>query len=129
MHMKSYSTLMGIGLVILWAVGLGDPSASQWLTWLNGFAALCAFGLAGFSAPFPSRQLMILGPAGISFGLVALWAVALSRNVVPWQTWWTFAFGCGFLVLAIFGVRTRRAPSLAEITEIERERERFRRGA
>src|ERR1041385_4416314 len=43
---RGTSIVLGAGLIIVWLVGLGN-GATSWLTWLDGVAALCAFGGAG----------------------------------------------------------------------------------
>lgn len=109
---KSFSTILGIGLVVLWICGLGSPSAAGWLTWLNGVAALCAFAIASYLTPYASRGTRLGLPMTLSLGLFACWIVALTTGVVGWLTWWTFAFACAFFLVGLGGASER--PSLVE---------------
>ena len=51
---RGASIVLGAGLIALWLVGLGNH-ATAWLTWLDGVAALCAFGLAAAIIPDRTR--------------------------------------------------------------------------
>ena len=91
---------MGVGLVILWIVGLGQH-ATPWMTWLDGLGALFAFALAGGLAATASLALGGGGIFALAIGLGVLWIIGLSTHAVVWLTWWTFAFACGFVLLGI----------------------------
>jgi len=106
---------MGIGLVILWIVGLGQH-ATPWLTWLDGLGALFAFALAGGLAATASAALGGGGIFALAIGLGVLWIIGLSTHAVGWLTWWTFAFACGFLLLGI--VTSVRGPITTRTTQM-----------
>ena len=133
--LKKYATLLGIGLAILWAVGLGAADASPWMTWLVGLAALCSFGIAAFTPTYASRNTKMGEAVLLATGLFFLWVAGLVSGIAPWMAWWTFAFACTYLLLGItVGLAPEQGPPMAEIpphhrTEEEKERERFRRGA
>lgn len=115
---KSISLLSAIGLTILWIAGLGSPFSASWLTWLDGVAALIGYGVT-----FGSSR--VSGPIGLAVGLFALWIIGMATNGAAWQNWWTFAFGCGYLLVGLM------APARAHVaTPVEHETtERFRRSA
>lgn len=107
--LKSISALLGVGLVILWIAGLGSTNVPGWMTWLDGAAALCAFGISAYLTPYSSRASKISMPLFLAVGLFILWMVGVSNAVAPpWMSWWNFAFACGFLCLGIYGGIERR---------------------
>jgi len=121
--------MLGIGLVILWIAGLGSMDARGWLTWLDGLGALCAFSLTAFMPSYSSRQSRSGGAIALGIGLLALWIIGITTPGPVWQAWWTFAFGCAFVVLG-FSLAGERAPATTSSqAEAERERERMRRSA
>jgi hypothetical protein len=87
---------LGLGLAVLWIAGL-VYHAAVWLTWLEGGAALIAFGLAAVFAVSTSAGMA--GSGLLALGLFALWIIALMAGGALWLAWWTFAFGCAFLLL------------------------------
>jgi hypothetical protein len=98
---RASSIALGIGLVVLWLVGLWN-GATAWLTWLNGVGGLVAFGIAASVTP------RVVGaaagsPIALSVGLFALWIIALITHATTWLTWWTFAFACAFLMVGMAG--------------------------
>lgn len=126
--MRAWSVIFGIGLVILWLAGLNNPNAQGWLTWFDGFAAVLAFVLSSSFSEYSTRRATFVGPVALSVGLFALWLVSLATAAPSWQGWWTFIFGCGFLIL---GLAARRPPAAIRPTEVRpaEERERFKKGA
>lgn len=126
---KSWSIIFGIGLGILWLAGLGAPSATPWMTWLDAVGALCAFLIAAGVSDSSARGRRVSSTLLLAIGLFALWIAGLASGVVAWQNWWTFAFACGFLILSIASgsVRTISATQY-EGGEVP-SRDRFRKSA
>jgi hypothetical protein len=108
-RVRTGSFLLGIGLAILWIVGLTTPGATGWLTWMSGLAALGAFMLSGSLTGSTSRRLNSSVPIGLSLILFFYWIIGLSTGAVAWQTWSTFVFGCIFLGLGLAASSTVRA--------------------
>jgi len=108
---RGTSIVLGIGLVLLWIVGLSNH-ASAWLTWLDGLAALCAFGVAAAAVP-EGAGVTAASPLGLSVGLYVLWIIGLAMHVETWLAWWTFAFATGFLLLGLFSGASTRRPTMA----------------
>src|SRR5579885_1766130 len=127
---KSWSIIFGIGLGILWLAGLGAPSATPWMTWLDAVGALCAFLIAAGVSDGSARGRRVSSTLLLSIGLYVLWIAGLSSGVVAWQNWWTFAFACGFLILAIgSGAMRRVSATRPEAGELPPVRDRFRKSA
>jgi hypothetical protein len=105
--LRSVSVVLAVGLVLLWLVGL-NQHATAWLTWLDGLAALCAFGLAIGAGPAVTRAIGAGGPIALGIGIGILWIIGLAMHTEPWLTWWTFAFACAFVVLGVAGGMNRR---------------------
>jgi hypothetical protein len=97
------SGVLGIGLVILWIVGLSDH-ATHWLTWLDGLGALCAFAVAAMAPSEGVRRDVSSASIALSIGLYVLWIIALATSAASWLAWWTFAFACAFLLLGVGGM-------------------------
>jgi peptidoglycan/LPS O-acetylase OafA/YrhL len=125
---KSTSVILGIGLIILWIAGLGSPNTTPWVTWLDGIGGIWAFLIAAGVSDRSGRGARSGNPIALAIGLFVLWIVALASHVVPWQSWWTFAFACAFLIVGIAGGAARPPRGQAEL-EQDRTRERFRRSA
>ena len=128
--MKALSVICGIGLLILWLVGLGSPNSTTWLAWWDAIAAVAAFIAAGSAN---TRQNAVAGAGVVALGIFVLWIVGLSTNGTPWQNWWTFAFACLMVVSAFAGtsIPTYRIESTSadRRSQEEAERNRFRKGA
>lgn len=125
--LRRISAVLGIGLVILWIVGLGSPEAERWLVWLDGAAALCAFGIAGMAPEVSTRASRVGSTFALSAGLYALWIIGLATDATRWMCWWNFAFACAFLLTGLSASREERAPLAVAQSELDRERERLRR--
>ncbi len=97
------SGVLGLGLVILWIVGLSNH-ATHWLTWLDGLAALCAFAVAAMAPTEGVRRNVSSASIALSIGLFVLWIIALAVGASSWLAWWTFAFACAFLLLGVGGM-------------------------
>lgn len=98
--MRTGMILLGIGLGLLWLVGLGYQ-ATPWLTWGNLVAALLSLG----TGLLPNSAVSALKASPFTLGglLVVLWIVGLASGASLWLTWWTFVFGVAYL---LFGVAT-----------------------
>jgi hypothetical protein len=87
---------LGLGLGVLWVVGLGT-GATNWLSWFMALAGLACWGTV---ALVPERRAGIVAAGNLAFvaaGLVALWIVALATSSTPWLVW--CCFGAAGLVL------------------------------
>ena len=130
--------VFGLGLLVVWVVGLSNPTASSWINWLDGMAALAAFSIAAFLPAYSSRRIRSAAPGLISFVLAVLWIAGMSTGVVSWQRWANALFAIAFGALSFFVTFERRAP-IEEYTPTEtkasfeavaeKERQRFRKGA
>jgi hypothetical protein len=130
--LKKYSTLLGIGLLVLWGTGLRSAEAAPWISWLVGVGALCSFGIAAFTPSYAGKNTKMGEAVLVGTGMFILWILGMSNGVVPWMAWWTFAFACAFLLLGIvLGLAPEKRPPMSELAShrMEEEKERFRRGA
>lgn len=112
---RGTSIALGVGLVILWIVGLSNH-ATMWLTWLDGLAAIAAFGVAAAAVPDTTRTgVLAASPIGLSVGLFVLWIIGVAMHVETWLAWWTFAFAVGFMLLGLglFSGASARRPTIA----------------
>ncbi|HVT07151.1 MAG TPA: hypothetical protein VHO67_06825 [Polyangia bacterium] len=91
--------ILGIGLAILWWVGL-SRNQSATLLWFDAVAAVLAFGMAALlegPEDSPSRPL---GPAVVGLGLAAVWIGGMAAHQPVWASWLNFAFAAAFLGVA-----------------------------
>ena len=108
---RGVSIVLGIGLTLLWLVGL-NQHATAWLTWFDGVGALVAFGIAGAVRGRAAGPSVGGGPIGLSIGLFVLWIVGLIQRSDLWLTWWTFAFACGFLIVGGLAAMETTRPTI-----------------
>jgi hypothetical protein len=99
--MRAGLVILGLGLVILWIVGLSEH-ATPWLDWLLLLGALLSFSTAGVTSlgrAAERRGFALAGPFTLSVGLLILWIIGLATGATAWLAWWTFAFAIGYGLL------------------------------
>lgn len=107
---RYFCIVLGIGLVVMWIAGLSTDDSPAWMNWLDLVAGIGAFIIAGAVNEIrASRYHLVIGPVLLASGLILLWIAGLSTNASFAMSWWNFAFGVAFAVLAIFGGTQRRA--------------------
>ncbi len=99
---------LGIGLLILWIVGLQAGSAG-WLLWLDFVGGVLSIIGGAALTDAVARYGRLGEPLFLSVGLFVLWIIALAVGMAAWKTWWTFAFACAYLLVAL-AAGTERAP-------------------
>jgi hypothetical protein len=89
--MKPVLAVIGVGMLILGFVGLGQ---STWLGWIDIIVGVLA--VLGSMAKLPRSEAY----TGLVLGVATLivWIVALATGVVPWMTWLTFIGGVAFIL-------------------------------
>jgi hypothetical protein len=117
--LRRVSSILGIGLLCLWGVALGDSSVSGWITWMVGLAAIFAFLIAVMTPAFPTRRERIQRPLEIAFGLFCLWAIGLFTEGAHWISWWSLGFSISFLLLALAGSSKRKSLRDQVLAELE----------
>jgi hypothetical protein len=102
------SLLIGLGLALLWWIGLSlDRSAT--MLWFNAVAAVIAFAIAGLVDEKEDNPANALGPAMLGLGLAALWIVGIASHQPVWLTWANFVFAAACLGVAVMAVGARHA--------------------
>ena len=102
--LKRVSTGLGMGLLALWALGLGDPGASSWVVWLLGLGALWSFGIALFSSDIPAQAERVAQPLALSVGLFAVWLIGITLDSSQWLNRWTFIAGVAYFLFGVSGL-------------------------
>jgi len=115
---RKSSYVIGLGLALLWAVGLGlRPHAT--LLWFDAVAALIAFAIGGLvDETGEHNPANAFGPAMLGLGLAALWIVGIASSQPSWAAWLNFPFAVACLAVAVMAVGTRHV----EITSHARAR-------
>jgi hypothetical protein len=103
--LRTWLTVLGIGMVVLWIAGLSSPVESRWMTWLDLVAAALTFVGVAFTTPATARNTRVSGTIALASGLFGLWVNGLIHHAVPWLTWWNFLFACAYLVVGIAASR------------------------
>jgi hypothetical protein len=93
--------VLGVGLIVLWLVGLGS-SSSNWLTWLDGIVGACSLIVAGVGFGDVRVERAASGwLIGLAISLFILWVVGLVTRTPVWLDWWTFGFACAYLLAGV----------------------------
>jgi hypothetical protein len=99
--------ILGIGLIIMWLVGLGQNPG--WLVWLDFVAGILSIAGA-FTIPSLSENLRVATPFLLAAGLFLLWLISLAvGGIEMWKTWWTFVFACAYTLLGVGAAASPRA--------------------
>jgi hypothetical protein len=93
--------LLGIGLLLLWLVGLSEESAG-WLLWLDFVAGILSI-IGGLALTRPRTAELVGEPVALAMALFVLWIIALATGTEAWKAWWTFAFACAYVLLGLAG--------------------------
>jgi hypothetical protein len=99
--LRTWTVILGLGLAILWIFGVTSRGEAGWLSWLQLVAGIYSLLVAASVDDLSPRRTRVSNTLSISIGLSVLWILALVSPVLRWQAWWTFAFACAYLVLAI----------------------------
>jgi NO-binding membrane sensor protein with MHYT domain len=92
--------ILGIGLAVLWWVGLSQNHAAT-ILWFDAVAAVLAFGIAALLPdPEETTPSRALGPAVLGLGLAAVWIVGMAAHQPVWASWLNFAFALSFIGVA-----------------------------
>lgn len=114
---KSWCVLLGVGLTMLWVIGLANNTSPSWLIWADGLAALASFVVGGFIPDErPLGRLPILGPYFLSIVVFAAWAIGFANLAPPWLVWWNFGFACCYFLVGF--AASGRSPSAGSSEEL-----------
>jgi hypothetical protein len=91
--------ILGIGLAILWWVGLSENHSATVL-WFDAVGAVLAFGIAALLPDPETNPSRALGPGLLGLGLAAVWIAGMSAHQPIWAAWLNFAFSLAFLGVA-----------------------------
>jgi hypothetical protein len=115
---KAADILLGLGLFLVWGAGVISNSGPAWLVWLNGFAGIMAFVLAGDATPDVNPASRIGGALALGLALFILWVTALAVHAFGWVAWATLVFSVAFFSLAL-GMGTASPSTRAERRRLE----------
>ena len=101
------SFIIGLGLALLWAIGLRlSPHAS--MLWFDVVAAVIAFSIAVLVDDTVEHATgNALGPALLGLGLAALWIIGVASRQPTWVAWVQFPFAVACLAVAVMSAGTR----------------------
>ena len=108
---KTLSIIFGVGLIALWVVAISTNGTSAWLTWIDGGIGVLGVIIGLAMTENSPKSLRSGGPIILALCLFALWIIALSvTGTTAWLTWWTFGFGCAFLLTGFSATSTPMTP-------------------
>ena len=91
--------ILGIGLAILWWVGLSENHSATVL-WFDAVAAVLSFGMAALIEEPEHSPSRAAGPAVLGVGLAAVWIGGMAAHQPIWASWLNFVFALGFMGVA-----------------------------
>src|SRR5262245_30626729 len=107
---RPWMIVLGIGLLLVWLAGVGYHTAS-WLLWLDFIGGILSIAAGLFAPAELSRNARMAMPLALSATLFLLWIISLVVGQEPWKVWWTFAFACGYLLVAALGATPTQRPT------------------
>jgi hypothetical protein len=104
---RKSSWLIGLGLALLWWIGLSlRPNAT--LLWFDAVAAVVAFAIGGLvDDTVEHNPGNALGPAILGLGLAAVWIIGIASRQPAWAAWANFPFAVACLAVAVMTVGSR----------------------
>jgi hypothetical protein len=104
---RKSSYVIGLGLALLWVIGLGVNRHAT-LLWFDAVAAIIAFGIGSLvDETGEHNPANAFGPAMLGLGLAALWIVGIASSQPAWVAWLNFPFAVACLAVAVTAVGTR----------------------
>src|SRR5262249_53225434 len=106
---RKSSFLIGLGLALFWAIGLGLNRGME-LLWFDAVAAIVAFAISGIvDDRVEHNPANAFGPGVLGLGLSALWIVGIATRQPLWFTWLNFLFATICLGVAVMALGHRYA--------------------
>lgn len=105
---RKSSYIIGLGLALLWWIGLSrDPSAQ--LLWFDAVGAVIAFAIGGLVDDTVERNpANAFGPAVLGLGLTAVWIAGLALDQPAWAAWLNLPFAIASLTVAVMALGAGR---------------------
>src|SRR3954453_15953586 len=97
--LRRSSFVIGLGLALLWGIGLKlSPHAS--MLWFDAVAAVIAISIGVLVDDSAEQDPgSALGPALLGLGLAALWIVGVATRQPTWVAWVQFPFAVACLAV------------------------------
>jgi hypothetical protein len=105
--------VLGVGLALLWALGLwADRSAT--ILWFDAVLALLSFGVAALEREDELGVSRGGAPALIALGLAAVGILGTAAGQARWAAIANFVFACAYAALAVAGASRRGQHAFAQ---------------
>ena len=98
---KTWLTVLGVGMLIQWIAGMSSSYASPTITWLDFGIAILSFVGVSLTKPSTDRNTRAGGTIALALGVFAIWLGGLVNGATAWLTWWNFAFACAYLFAGV----------------------------
>src|SRR5262249_22895503 len=106
---RPWMIVLGVGLLLLWLAGVGSRTGGG-LLWIDFVLGVASIGAGVFAAAL-SRNARMGIPVALSIALFFVWMSGLALRQQPWRSWWTFAFACGYLLVAALAGAAQQRPT------------------
>jgi hypothetical protein len=97
---------LAVCTLLLWLVGVVD-GATTWMVWVDGVVAVLTLLLVPVTRDRVGAIGVAIGPTLLGLGLIAVFIVGLATDATAWITWFTLAWGIGYLLFAGFAFMLR----------------------
>jgi len=106
---RKSSFLIGLGLALLWWIGL-SLNHSVTMLWFDAIGAVVAFAIGGLvDDSYERNPANAFGPAALGLGLAAVWIAGIATRQPIWFTWLNFIAAVACLAVAVMAASSRRA--------------------
>ena len=98
------SFIIGLGLALLWWIGLSLNSSAT-LLWFDAIGAVVAFAIGGLvDDTVEPNPAYAFGPGMLGLGLAAVWIVGIATRQPIWVSWFNFLFAVACLAVAVMAL-------------------------
>jgi hypothetical protein len=105
---RKSSFLIGLGLALLWWIGL-SLNHSVTMLWFDAIGAVVAFAIGGLiDDSVEHKPANAFGPAALGLGLAAVWIAGIATRQPIWFTWLNFLAAAACLAVAVMTASSRR---------------------
>jgi hypothetical protein len=104
---RKSSFAIGLGLALLWWLGLSEDQSAR-ILWFDAVAAVLSFGIGGLIDEPAQSTGATVGTAAVcaamGLALGALWIIGMGVRQPAWANWFNFLFAVAYMATAVLAV-------------------------